>query len=521
MVSVCSIPEQRRETVPLRRIKEDFMNLKKTACFLLAFALFAGAFAGCSNSGNEETEPLSASPDVSLSPAAETEAPVENVADARAAVDDGLPERDMEGAEFRVLTRDRGDFVSDLSFGEELNGDVVNDAIVNRNISVCDRFNAVLTADYKSDPIPIMQSCIKAGDDSYSVCLAQIIGETAMCYKGGFLDWYTDLPYVDLGKPWYIGNAAEALSVKDHAYVMIGEFDLDVLRFTYCMYYNKDLAASYSLEDIYPVVREGRWTYDMLKDLSDRMYTDLDGNGVKDENDILAISGDPFSAVVTYQYSFDNPLFTRDSEGVPQMTFDREKAHSIVEKLNALYWESPGGYTQTWGTGGTAWTGNRLLCYTGLFSSAVGYRDLEFDFGIIPYPKYDEDQSSYYTMSDGAHGGMMIPITVKDPEAVSIVVEALNAETWKQIVPAYFETSLKVKFSRDTESADMLDLLMDSRVFDFGYMCGSFDMAFVIQNLVSANSNDTESAYKAKEKVSAKNYGKIIDAYLELDENGD
>ena len=314
------------------------MNLKKTACFLLTFALFAGSFAGCSNSGNAETEPtaLTASPDVSPSPAAETEAPEEDVADARAKVDDELPERDMEGAEFCVLTRERSDFVSDLSFGEELNGDVVNDAIVNRNIAVSERFDIALTGDYKSDPVPIIQSCVKAGDDSYSVCLAQIIGETAMCYKGGFLDWYTALPYVDLNKPWYIGNAAEALSVKNHAYVMIGEFDLDVLRFTYCMYYNKDLAATYSLEDIYPVVREGRWTYDTLKNLSDTIYTDLDGNGVKDENDILAISGDPFSAVVTYQYSFDNPLFTRDSEGVPQMTFDRDKAHSIVEKLNAL-----------------------------------------------------------------------------------------------------------------------------------------------------------------------------------------
>ena len=40
------------------------------------------------------------------------------------------------------------------------------------------------------------------------------------------------------------------------------------------------LEFSYNLEDIYPVVREGRWTYDMLKSLSDTIYTDLDGNGV-------------------------------------------------------------------------------------------------------------------------------------------------------------------------------------------------------------------------------------------------
>jgi hypothetical protein len=113
---------------------------------------------------------------------------------------------------------------------------------------------------------------------------------------------------------------------------------------------------------------------------------------------------------------------------------------------------------------------------------------------------------------------MLVPITVKDVENVSIILEALNAETWKQVVPAYYETSLKVKFSRDTESAEMLDLLMDSRVFDFGYMCGDWGMAFVIQDLVSANSNNSESAYKAKDKVAQKTFSKIIDAYLALED---
>ena len=495
------------------------MQFQKSVSLLLVCALLMSVLAGCSEKGSEtpDVNPSPAS-DASSSDSAETEAVEEDEADARAKVDDGLPDRDMNGMEFRVLTRDRDDFVSDLSFDEEMNGDVVNDAICARNAAVSERFNITFAADYEGDPIPYMQQSITAGDDSYDVCLGSIIAETGVCYQGGYYDWYTDLPLVDLTKPWYIGNAAEALSVKNHAYVMIGEFDLDVLRFTYCMYYNKDIAASYNLESIYPVVREGRWTCDYLKSLSDTIYTDLDGNGVKDESDLLALSGDPYSAVVTYQYSFDNPLFSLDAEGVPQMTFDREKAHSIVEKLNALYWETPGAFTQGWGTGWESWTENRLLCYTGLFGSAAGYRDLDFDFGIIPYPKYDENQTSYYTMSDGAHGGMMVPITVQDTESVSIILEALNAETWKQVVPAYYDTSLKVKLARDTESAEMLDLLMEARVFDFGYMCGGFGMAFVIQDMVSVNSNDTESAYQSKWKTAEKNFEKMIDAYLALDE---
>ncbi len=493
---------------------------KKILSLLLALVLIGSALAGCGetkeSTGPDDGVPAPGSEAEAPGEAAETEAPDE--AAVREKVDDGLGTKDLGGMEFRVLNRERSDFVADLSFDEEMNGDVINDAIYARNMAVSERFNVTLAADYVGEPVPIMESCVTAGDDSYDVCLAQIIQQTAVCYKGGYFDWYTAIPHIDLSRPWYIGNAAEALSVKNHAYVMIGEFDLDVLRFTYCMYYNKSIAAEYNLDEIYGIVKEGKWTYDYLKSLADLIYEDLDGNGTKDENDRLALSGDPYSAVVTYQYAFNNPLFTLDQEGIPQMTFDREKAHSIVEKLNALYWESIGSYTQGWGTGSTAWNGGRLLCYTGLFNSAGGYRDLDFDFGIIPYPKYDEGQTSYYTMSDGAHGGMMVPITVKDIDSVGLILEALNAETWKKVVPAYYDTSLKVKFSRDTESAEMLDLLMSSRVFDFGYMCGDWGMAFVIQDLVSRNSNDSESAYKAKDKMAQKTFGKIIDAYLALDE---
>ena len=489
------------------------MTFKRSLSLLLALLLTGSLLVGCSEapaSGDEKTaEPGAEEETVPEEP--------EEEADLRQSIPDDLPERDMDGYDFRIITRDREDFVNDVGAEVDLTGDVVNDAIYYRNLAVMDRFNTTISADYDANSVTVIQNTVAAADDAYDLCLGQVILQTAICTNGGYFDWYTDLPYVNLEKPWYIGNAAEALSVKNHAYVMIGEYDLDVLRFTYCMYYNKDIAEQYQLDEIYSVVKEGRWTYDYLHSLATSVYLDLDGNGAKDENDLLALSGDPYSAVVTYQYAFNNPLFTLDAEGVPQLTFDREKAHDIVTRLNALYWESEGSFTQGWGTGSAAWNAGSLLCYTGLFQSATSYRDLEFDFGIIPYPKYDEGQTQYYTMSDGAHGGMMVPITVKNIENDSIILEALNAETYKQVVPAYYDTSLKVKFSRDTESAEMLDMLMDSRVFDFGYMCGDWGLAFVIQNMVSVNKNDTESSYASSIKMSEKVFGKIIDAYLKLD----
>lgn len=478
-------------------------------CALLAALILTSCAGGTEKETTDDT-----TADTAVQTEAETEP---DPAAARKAISDDLPDTDMDGYTYRVLGRTRDDFVEDIGFDLEQNGDIINDAIYYRNLSVSERFNCKYDATYTDNIDTTGINTINAGDDAFDIMIWQIVQIPKYATNGYFRDWYDDMPYVNLEKPWYIGNAAEALSVNEHAYAMIGEYDLDVLRFTYCMNYNLDLADEYNLESIYDVVNEGRWTYDTLYEYANVVYVDLDGNGKKDENDRLALAGDPYSAVVTYQYSFDNPLFTTDSEGMPTFTMDREKLASMVEKLNTLYHDSLGGYTEGWGTGIDCWSAGNLLLYTSLFGNANGYRDLEFDYGIIPYPKYDEAQSQYYTMSDGAHGCMMIPITIQNIEWSSMLTEALNAETYKQVVPAYFDTALKVKLTRDAESAAMLDLLMDVRVFDFGYMYNT-GIAFIIQDMVSNNQNNTESAFNSKIASAEKKWDEIIDTYLKLEE---
>lgn len=486
---------------------------RKTISLLLVLVMLLSSMAACGESDADTITDDTA--------AAETETVKETTElEARLALPDNLPDKDFDGYDFRVLTRNRDDFIKDVGADLELTGDVFNDALYNRNKTLEERFNFILSAEYAENngtaTHAAAQAAVLAGDDTYDIVENQVTKMAGTCTSGIYLDWYTQLPYVDLTQPWYIGNAAEALSVNGHAYAMIGEFCLDVLRFTYCMYYNQDIATEYDFENIYNVVRDGRWTYDYLKTLADTVYVDINADGIKDFGDRLAISGDPYSAVVTYQYAFNNPVASLNEEGLPYLSQDREKAHDIVVKLNALYWEAIGGLTEGWGSGSSTWVDGNLLCYTGLFQSATGYGDLEFNFSIIPYPKYNEDQDSYYTMSDGAHGTMMVPITISDPERTSIIIEALNAETYKQVIPAYFDTALKNRYSRDAESAEMLDMLLAARVFDFGYMYDT-GIAFSIQRLVSKNSSNTESEYASQIKKAETEYVKIIEEYTKLE----
>ena len=67
-------------------------------------------------------------------------------------------------------------------------------------------------------------------------------------------------------------------------------------------------------------------------------------------------------------------------------------------------------------------------------------RDAATDFGIIPYPKYDETQDKYYSRIEGCEL-FGVPLTNTDPEMTAVILEAMACESrtqeviWKQNAP--------------------------------------------------------------------------------------
>lgn len=485
--------------------------MKKILSMLLALCIALALIVSCAQQSSSGENITTA--------AAETEPETLSAEESRKAIPDNLPDKDFEGYTFTVLARDRQDFVDDIGAGSEETGDVIDDAIFSRNRTVEDRFNIKIASNHVGDPITMLRQSVLAKDNAYDLMLSHVIECGSAAVEGNYLDWYSDLPYVNLEQPWYIGNAVDALSVQNHAYIMAGEYCLSILRFTYCMYYNKEITQDNGIENLYGIVMDGVWTIDRLNEVVRGVYQDIDGDGNMTDKDLYGFTSDYWSAAITYQYAFDNPVMTKNSEGIPELTFNSPKLPQIVDKIYSLFYENPGSFVGDWGVSGPIWREGRVLFLNGLFSGAAGYRDLEFDFGIIPYPKWDEAQAKYYTMSDGAHDVMAVPITCDDTERTSIIVEALNAESYKQVIPAYYETALKVKFTRDEESVQVLDMVLDGRTFDFGYVYDGWQgLAFMMQNLTSRKSKDYASEYKKLEKAANVRYDKIINTLLGLED---
>ncbi|MGN1127564.1 MAG: hypothetical protein ACI4T6_01265 [Candidatus Flemingiibacterium sp.] len=489
--------------------------MKKTS-LLLALLLLAqtAAFASC---GDETDAPAVTD---KASETASNTADSDNVGTTQVDISDDLPEIDFGGRNFNVLTFD---FIKDDFVAEEMNGDVVNDAIYNRDHTVSERFGVNITYNAENsfgDATKLIRSTVLSGDNEFQLVANHVIDVGTLATEGLFLNWY-DIPYIDFSKPWWANSTTEELTVNgDRAVLAIGDYVLSTLKGTYCYYYDKKLAEDYGLENLYEVVDSGRWTLEYLKNTVKDIYSDLNGNAEQDSNDFYGLTQSLGSPLEAYFWALGGKIFDIKN-GTPELVYENEHTADIVSAVYALVNEASGvctkreQYSDYHEFASMAFADELTLFAPGtLLMATKHFRTKTNEYGIIPYPKFDENQESYKTMVDGYHAVLAIPKTIDDPEFVGIITEALNAESRRQVFPAYYETALKKKYTYDDESVKLLDMIVDSRVFDFGFVYDGWKgFGFYLQNIINGTKSDNFASYYAKNSQAAiEHYNDVIEA---------
>lgn len=149
------------------------------------------------------------------------------------------------------------------------------------------------------------------------------------------------------------------------------------------------------------------------------------------------------------------------------------------------------------------------------------YRDVEENIGILPYPKYDEEQKEYISLNWG--GLMGIPASIQNTEMVGAVLELLAWNSAETVIPAYYDVMLDGKLARDEDSVAMLDLLFASFVYDpglnlVGSKSGVSNLVWTMNTLVvGQKSTDFASYYAKNEKAALASIEAFYEAMDKLD----
>ena len=118
---------------------------------------------------------------------------------------------------------------------------------------------------------------------------------------------------------------------------------------------------------------------------------------------------------------------------------------------------------------GAYFAADQILFFMTRMDSVSYMRDMESDFAILPFPKLDTNQENYLTQIATATHMSYIPTTTNDAALTGKVCEAMSYYSYKNIVPAYYEVSLKNKYSRDENTQKMLDIIRSGAVMPFEY----------------------------------------------------
>ena len=135
------------------------------------------------------------------------------------------------------------------------------------------------------------------------------------------------------------------------------------------------------------------------------------------------------------------------------------------------------------------------------------------DYGILPMPKYDENIDGYHSVSEQNVQWGAVPVTVQDPEFVSAVAEALAYYSRLYTTPAYYESTLKFKDTRDDSSMEMIDIVMNGRDTDFLFINPLGGMNEIFKKVFNTGENTFVSQYTSLETAAEATLQNLIEEY--------
>ena len=401
----------------------------------------------------------------------------------------------FDGETFSILIGSVGGFM----YAEEETSDIVNDTVYNDNLNVEDRFGITLnivkggydaTGGGQSEATAQFRSLIEANDTTYHAFMhVQHNGMPQMTLERYFVDWNT-LPYIDLEEEWWYQNITKDLCFGDKVYVMTGDYARYIDSID-CLVFNKQIFDELGLEYPYQDVLDGTWTWDKFEELVAQGAKDLNGDGqMTKEDDRWGLVGWTYELSYALLVSSGFSPLEKDADNMPVLNQNVDEAHEIYGRIVDLFADGKKAFSELQDYGGqiNAFTEGRAMFKDTFMGGITGFSETEFDFGILPYPKWDAD-SEYQNRSSNMTALTYIPVTNANLEMTGAVLEEMAFQGAKNLTPAYFDQVLTVKNTRDVESEAMLPIIKNNARFLYsGY-------APNIISMVGNKSNTYASVY--------------------------
>jgi hypothetical protein len=465
-------------------------------------------------------------------------APAESIATDEAAdtapaeTESAIPDADLGGESFTILNLHSYWGMYTTICPEDLNGEVLNDAVYMRNQRLEQALNCKIIdtrtgteGDYANnlDGNNVTgKKAVLAGDDTYDVMYLSPTTVANEIAQGYFVNLYT-LGNLHLDAEYWDSAYNEASRIGENLYCASGDAHLMGYDSSWCLFFNEKMLEKYGLDMPYDIVRQGKWTIDRLYEYCSAVAT-LNGDQSykwnQNGNCVYGLSAHTDSPNKLIFATGEKYIQTNE-EGLPYFSAGTERFYDVCTKMAKLFgtegitfnahWDdfnaAEGGYVYVF-------TSNRSAFLTGEIKAAQLMRDMEDTFGMLPLPKYDENQNDYHTTMMANLCTMLIPVTNSRTENTALVMDSLALLSHEEVIPVYYDFTISQKGLRNEDSIEMLKIMKATRGVDMAFVYDwNADLVTALKaKLIKGNSDVASLIEKYRTPIEAK-MQKMIDLY--------
>lgn len=452
------------------------MKLTKTIALSLLLCMLFTMLIACQKNDDNGNETTTNTPESTTAPDA--------VTDASQATEDQT-KADLKGNKIKILAWGDAEML-EFEYKENVTDQsTINEAILERNTAVEKRLNCKLEFIYEKGSNAYQQQYLNKainysnGDEAdfvdifatYSMTAA-LVSTKGLCENLIPLQSESGLNFEH---PWWPSTMVKEAMFDNSLYVCTGDISTNLLWMMETMFFNKDLLEdiNHSADELYTLVKDGKWTLEKMYEYSKDVYADTDEDGLKSK-------GDTFGCVVAWQGFFDDfyvgagfKMCEKTSDGKIVLSDEwggeREDtfAREFIDftKTNDFWYANAGAYS---GIGVDAFSSGRALFTNNRARQAKTFRETaECEYGILPMPKYEET-AEYSTNLGFPYSLYAISNTSTDVNAAAVVLESMAAQSYMIVTPVLFYDALQLRYSPEIDAANTFDILRDTICFDIG-----------------------------------------------------
>lgn len=431
-------------------------------------------------------------------------------------------EMDFDDAEIRILQRK--EYESEMKATED-DPDTIAHAIWVRNNAVETQLGVRLnylpatgsnkTYEAEGGMQSVLVNNMSAGPKDCFHLISNYAAKGVILVTQGVYSDFSNLPYLDTTRGWWDSSYIDASSYGEKIYSLVGAANTLATERLHVCFINFDVAAQHFPDrDFYQTVFDEKWTFnELLTTIAQVGYAESNGGTWGIGLGYNSTSADGFLIALGVK------IVEKNAQGVPTLVMSDAKNDTVCTALKELY-NSNGAAANDWAsingtkyTGRTAFTEGKALFYVDTFSYARNrLRDADFQYGIMPLPMWEEGDG-YRTTPQNEYScfSIMCSLPQEMYEAVGAVTESLAYHSYVTVHPVLFERAYQYQYSGDNpEAVRMYNLLVSSRVYDFGYIYSNAigRPVFVFRDFVVQNQSGLA------DKIAGMNFGPKLSEFL-------